>query len=160
MDASEVLNEQLTATFDQNGWFVAIANALSNLTAAQAAWKGPGLEHSIAQILAHLNFYNERHLRRVRGEPSDPAAVDNAATFSPLASSEDAWSREVSRFTTIMSGWRHELSLAAADADGQTLDDHVASVVAHMNLHNAYHAGQIVMLRKLQRSWDPADGVS
>ena len=32
--------------------------------------------------------------------------------------------------------------------------------LAHQNIHNAYHIGQIVLLRKLQGSWDSSQGVS
>ena len=34
------------------------------------------------------------------------------------------------------------------------------SPLAQQNTHNAYHIGQILLLRKLQGSWDPAKGVS
>ena len=32
--------------------------------------------------------------------------------------------------------------------------------LAHQNIHNAYHIGQVVLLRKLQGSWDRSKGVS
>ena len=34
------------------------------------------------------------------------------------------------------------------------------SPLAHQNIHNAYHIGQILLLRKLQGSWNPEKGVS
>ncbi len=34
------------------------------------------------------------------------------------------------------------------------------SPLAQQNIHNAYHIGQILLLRKLQGSWDPSKGVS
>ena len=34
------------------------------------------------------------------------------------------------------------------------------SPLAQQNIHNAYHIGQIVLLRKLQGSWDRTKGVS
>jgi hypothetical protein len=34
------------------------------------------------------------------------------------------------------------------------------SPLAHQNIHNAYHIGQIVLLRKLQGAWDITKGVS
>ena len=34
------------------------------------------------------------------------------------------------------------------------------SPLAQQNIHNAYHTGQIVLLRKLQGSWDRTKGVS
>ena len=32
--------------------------------------------------------------------------------------------------------------------------------IANMNAHNAYHGGQILLLRKLQGAWDPDRGVN
>jgi hypothetical protein len=34
------------------------------------------------------------------------------------------------------------------------------SPLAQQNIHNAYHIGQIVLLRKLQGAWDSSKGVS
>ena len=35
MTPKQILLEQITAIYDQNGWFVALKNALNNLTAQQ-----------------------------------------------------------------------------------------------------------------------------
>jgi len=35
----------------------------------------------------------------------------------------------------------------------------MATTIANMCTHNAYHVGQIVYVRKLQGSWNPAKGV-
>jgi hypothetical protein len=32
-------------------------------------------------------------------------------------------------------------------------------LIAHAGAHNAYHIGQILYVRRLQGSWDPAKGV-
>jgi hypothetical protein len=34
-----------------------------------------------------------------------------------------------------------------------------ASLIAHVGAHNAYHIGEIVMVRKEQGSWDASKGV-
>jgi uncharacterized damage-inducible protein DinB len=35
-----------------------------------------------------------------------------------------------------------------------------SSLLAHVNVHNAHHGGQIVVIRKLQGSWNAKQGVS
>ena len=35
-----------------------------------------------------------------------------------------------------------------------------ATLISNINAHNAHHGGQIVLLRKMQGSWDRAQGVS
>jgi len=39
MTAEETLLEQFTACYDENGWFVALRNAVKNLTAEQTIQK-------------------------------------------------------------------------------------------------------------------------
>src|SRR5215213_149364 len=82
MTTKEILIEQLTVCFDENGWFVALKNALRNLTAEQAAWKPENFDNSIWGTLAHLNFYNERYLKRFNGEALPPSTLENSETFS------------------------------------------------------------------------------
>ena len=67
MTTKEILLKQFTACYDENGWFVALKNAVKNLTAEQANWKTENLDNSIWKILAHLNFYNEAYLKRFKG---------------------------------------------------------------------------------------------
>ena len=67
MTTKETLLEQFTACYDENGWFVALKNAVKNLTAEQAIWKTENLDNSIWEIVHHLNFYNEAYLKRFKG---------------------------------------------------------------------------------------------
>ena len=43
-------------------------------------------------------------------------------------------------------------------ADEKKLEG-MASTIAHIGQHNAYHVGQIIFVRKLQGSWNPEKGV-
>lgn len=166
MTTKEILLEQFTACYDDNGWFVALKNALKNLSAEQASWKSENLDNSIWEILAHLNFYNVAYLKRFKGIAVDYSGTENSETFAAAnGAGDDAWRAEVKKFDTIMSEWR---GLIEAAADGK-FDEAVseknqsawASVLAHVNAHNAHHGGQIVVIRKLQGSWKSAEeGVS
>ncbi len=175
MTTKEILLEQLSVCFDENGWFVALKNALRNLTGEQAAWKPENFDNSIWGTLAHLNFYNERYLRRFNGEEIPPVAIENSETFSTRdnrktftgtseTASEVDWQAEVERFNSIMSGWRSSIQSADEEKLMQAVSTENQSpwweVISNINLHNAHHGGQIVVLRKLQRSWDSSKGVS
>jgi uncharacterized damage-inducible protein DinB len=106
MTTKETLLEQFTACYDENGWFVALKNALENLTAEQAIWKTKNLDNSIWEALAHLNFYNERWLKRFTGEAVSEINVENSETFAGAKEvSEAAWLAEIERFEQIMNGW-------------------------------------------------------
>lgn len=165
MTGKEFLIDQLTMSYDENGWFVALKNGLKNLTAEQAAWKPDALDNSIWGTLAHLNFYNERYLRRFKGEEIPPAAGENSETFAGAdEASESAWQAETEKFDAIMSGWRSAIESATEEKLTQMVSKENQSpwweVISKINAHNAHHGGQIVVIRKLQGSWDASKGVS
>jgi len=165
MTTKEFLIEQFTVCYDENGWFVALKNALRNLTADEASWKTENLDNSIWETLAHLNFYNERYLKRFKGEQLPPSTLENSETFAGAENpSEEDWQAEVERFDRVMSEWRNLLESADEDKLAQAVSAENESpwreVISNINTHNAHHGGQIVVLRKLQGSWDASKGVS
>lgn len=165
MTTKETLLEQFTACYDENGWFVALKNAVKNLTAEQANWKTANLDNSIWEILTHLNFYNEAYLKRFKGMTVDYSGIENSETFAGAETiSEEAWQAEIEKFDSIMSEWRSLLEAADEnkfnEAVSATNSSAWSSLIAHVNAHNAHHGGQIVVLRKLQGSWNAKQGVS
>jgi len=165
MTTKETLLEQFAACYDENGWFVALKNAVKNLTAEQAVWKPENLDNSIWEIVRHLNFYNEAYLKRFKGMTVDYSGTENSETFAGAETvSEEAWQAEIEKFDSIMTEWRNLLEAAESskfdEAVSATNKAAWSSLIAHVNAHNAHHGGQIVVLRKLQGSWDAKQGVS
>ncbi len=165
MTTKEVLLEQFNTCYDQNGWFVAVKNAVHNLSARDACCKPENADNSIWGILAHLNFYNERYLKRFKGETLESLELENSETFAGAENvSEVEWRREVERFDSVMSEWR-KLIEAAEDSRfdepvSETNKSLWGTLIADINAHNAYHGGQIVLIRKLAGNWDNSAGVS
>ena len=60
----------------------------------------------------------------------------------------------VERLNSVMKAWEE----AVQTADDSKLKES-ASQIAHIGAHNAYHLGQIIYIRKMQGSWNPAKGV-
>lgn len=138
---------------------------MNNLTAQDAAWKADGADNSIWGILAHLNFYNERYLKRFKDEPIEKSDLENSETFADAGNaSEEAWQAEIERFDRIMSDWRKAIESADESKFEQSVSAENqspwAEVVGLINTHNSHHGGQIVFIRKLQGSWDASKGVS
>jgi len=161
MSAKEVLIEQHTACYDENNWFVAVKSAIDGLTSEEAAWKPDGADNSIWEEVNHLIFWNERWLQRYRGELKEPQDVENTGTFK---SEESDWHGTCQKLFAVMDGWREKLKVITHEKlDSPVNDQYKApwwSPIAQQNIHNAYHTGQIVLLRKLQGSWDRTKGVS
>jgi uncharacterized damage-inducible protein DinB len=162
MSTKKVLIDQFTKCYDTNGWFVSLKNAIANVTAEQADWKPEGADNSIREILNHLNYYNNAYMLRFKGEDFEYKVADNDETFDH--GEAESWEAEVARFDSIMNEWRTLLEAA----DKKKLRDLAppknevswSILIANINAHNAHHGGQIVMLRKLQGSWDSGKGVS
>lgn len=164
MTTKELLLEQFNISYDENGWFVALKNAIAGLSAEDARWKTENLDNSTWEILAHLNYYNFAYLERFKGVDYVYAISSNDETFEVADTSPEAWQREIERFEAIMDEWRALLT----DADEAKLDEPVseknqdswATLLSNVTMHNAYHGGQIIVVRKLQKSWDASKGVS
>ncbi len=160
MGTKEVLLKQFDNCYDKNEWFVAVKNALESVTEEQAAWKPGGVQHSIRELLSHLIHDNNAFLQRSLGVDYKSHVTSNDETFIPVAGS---WETDVGRFESTMTTLRELIQ----NADESKLSEPTPprnelwqNELANLNAHNAYHGGQIVMLRKLQESWDPAKGVS
>lgn len=161
----EFLLDQFISCYDTNGWFVALKNTLNNLTAEDAAWKADGADNSIWDILAHLNFYNERYLKRFKGEQIESSHLENSETFSGAENaSEENWRAEIENLERVMSEWKNAIEAADESKFSQNVSAENqspwAEIIGLINTHNAHHGGQIVILRKLQGSWDVTRGVS
>ena len=158
----DILLKQFNTCFDTNGWFVATRNAIKGVTAEQADWKPEGADNSIREIINHLNYYNNAYLERFKGNEYEYKVADNDETFDK--GEAPSWEAEAERFDAIMSEFRGLLS----SVDESKFDQSVSAtnpakwseLVANINAHNAHHGGQIVLLRKLQGSWDSGKGVS
>ena len=116
MTMKEFLIDQFTVNYDTEGWFVALGNTLKDLSAADAAWKPDGVDNSIWGIVRHLNFYNERFLRKFKNEPVEELEIENSETFAGADGvSEAAWQAEIERFDRVMSGWRSAFEAATEE---------------------------------------------
>lgn len=161
----QILLEQFSGCYEENGWFVALKNALANITAEQAVWKAEGFDHSVWDAVYHLTFWNERWQKRYLNEPLEKGAIVIAETFqAPEDPTEADWQAAVERLYAVMDFWKETLTNITEEKLGELVSEKYgepwASPLANMNIHNAYHIGQIVVIRKLQGSWDAAKGVS
>lgn len=164
MTVKELLLEQFSSCYDYDSWFVAAMNAVTDLNVEQAAWKPTDDVNCIWETLSHLTYYNHAYLERFKGVDFEYDVSSNNETFSTGEYTEADWRADVERFRNLMDEWR---GLIAA-ADEAKFDEAVPQkeerkwwqLIADVNSHNAYHAGQILLLRKLQGSWNPDKGVS
>ncbi len=100
----------------------------------------------------HLLFWNTNALAKFKGETPPQPPSDNTETFNKFDAKN--WPETVAKLDAVLTAWEQAVE-AAPDARIAAQ----AETIAHIGTHNAYHTGQILEIRKLQGSWDPAKGV-
>jgi uncharacterized damage-inducible protein DinB len=148
----QVLLNQLKTTHNKEEWFAPLNVAIDGITADQANWKPKGADHSIAELANHIIFWNEENLSKFLGEPVPQFSGNNKETFTAVT--KDTWPKTVKKADSVLTAW--ENAIEAAD---ETKLEKWYVIIAHISTHNAYHTGQIVFIRKLQKSWNPDKGV-
>jgi uncharacterized damage-inducible protein DinB len=164
MEIKETLLKQYDRCYNENGWFVAVRNAIDGVTAEQAAWKPEGSDNSIWESLTHITYYNNAYLQRFKGIDFEYDVTDNDETFRGGEPNEEAWRAAVEKFDSVMTEWRGLIEQANESKFSEPVPTNTtriwADLLADVSAHNAYHGGQILLLRKLQGAWNPEKGVS
>lgn len=125
-----------------------------------AAGKPNGAEHSIRRITAHLVFWQDLYLERLAGTER-PSPPHDAAGWpgGDAPRDEREWKALVARFldglaraigaidsaplATVLPRWGGRTRFAGLNG---------------LAVHNAYHLGQVVQLRKMLGAWPPPGG--
>jgi uncharacterized damage-inducible protein DinB len=138
------------------------AATLSSITPADALRRVAGLPHSIADIVAHMAYWQEWFTARCEGRAVPMAA--SAAEGWPAVGG-DAWPMLADRFVAGLDRLadvvaRHEPDAPIAPAmelpmvAGYSFRD----VWEHVAQHNAHHLGQVVVIRQILGIWPPPSG--
>ncbi len=147
------LLEQFSATFDKKQWCVSLRDAVQGLTDMQAKQRIISDEHSIYDLVVHLIFWNDRYLHKLHGQKL-PEVMSNEESFR--LDTDLHFDQLMVKADEVFSRWEVEID-KGLPADEK--NDWVA-IIGNISLHNAYHIGQIVLLRKVQGSWQKEYGVS
>lgn len=150
----ELLAKNWDYAMNTEDWAPPLAMALDGVDHKQALWKPEGAAgNSIWETVNHLTYYKERLLHLLQGLPKWPSVSDNDMTFTVNRTGEEAWQEAVAKLKTIHASLQAEIAkltdaqLSGADSD--VTPEKFMSLI----LHDAYHTGQIILVRKLQGSW-------
>jgi uncharacterized damage-inducible protein DinB len=157
---ADALAAALRDALHGTGQFVDARRVLDALDWRVAGQKPAGAEHSIRRIAAHIVFWQDLYLERLAGAERASPPHDAAGwpgTDAPR--DEREWKALVARFADGLAR-----ATAAIDAAplGLTLPRWGGRTrFAGLNglaLHNAYHLGQVVELRRMLGAWPPPGG--
>lgn len=154
MDAHELFIEPFA--------HISAARALEGLTPEAAEHRIGSAPHSVAEIVAHLRFWQEWFLLRCEGGSAPMAAK-----------AEEGWPEVVPGSWPILrdrflEGLERLEKLGASEARDRRLSPPVEfpplasytvdDALVHTAIHNAHHLGQIILLRQLMGLWPPPSG--
>jgi uncharacterized damage-inducible protein DinB len=137
--------------------------ALAGLAPALADQQPPGTPHSIAEIVAHMTFWQAWFLDRCDGQPT-PIVAPAALGWPAVA--RGSWEAGRERFEAgfarglALSGDSARLDAALAPpVDFPPLATYtIRDALTHVALHNAHHLGQVITLRQQLGAWPPPAG--
>ena len=154
----------LVGALGGEGVYLGPTAVLDGLTAAQAEAKPSGLPHSIAEIVAHLCYWQESFNgcalagftglpeHADEGWPAVPAGEWDTVRARYLASIDAA------KRIAVASGSLNEPLLPPDVSIPLLARESRGSGVLHAAMHNAHHLGQVTTLRQLMGAWPPPGG--
>ncbi|MED2972893.1 DinB family protein [Fictibacillus sp. B-59209] len=171
LELMDIFRMEFDFSWDTETWFLPLESALEGLNSTDASWQPPGGGNTIWQTVNHLNYYNALLVRQINdttprkkasinkpsfgdiGEPPNSKwqAVLAENTFGDIGDPSDSekWKAVLAETRLICENLRKSL----AQVNDSQLDEELVGGLARQILHNVYHIGQIVLIRKQQGSW-------
>ena len=149
MHELELLLALLDEAFDKKSWHGPnLRGALRGLSAHQAAWRPAPGRHNIRELVVHAAYWKYIVRRRLTGEKrgSFPRAGSN---WPAVGAEAGGWKQDVA----LLEAEHRQLRAAvAALKAGRRADwPGVLHMVRGVAAHDLYHAGQVQLLKRLQR---------
>ncbi|WP_417898128.1 DinB family protein [Bacillus haimaensis] len=167
----DVFRMEYDFCWDTETWFAPLESALKGLNSINASWQPPGGGNTIWQTVKHLNYYNALLVKQVNDTTTGENVSNNKATFGDIGETVDSKWKEILAEDTFgyvgdpadSEKWNavladtlqicESLRRSLAQVKDSQLDEELAGRLARQILHNVYHTGQIVLIRKQQGSW-------
>lgn len=153
MKYKSVLIDQIKACYKDKSWISPLKEILIDISAMEATWKNES-NQSIWSLVNHLIFWNEKWLERFNVEQVElDNTINNDDTFyvNPNAINDEKWKETINKLETVFNNWIKVLE----ECDDSKLDTEIPTyfnapwwgVVSNLCIHNAFHIGQIVLIK-------------
>ena len=154
MTNTDLLLALLDEAYDRQSWHgTNLRGSIRGLSAAQADWRPAPRRHSIRDIAVHAAYWKYAVRRRLTGDKRGTFALKGSNWFAPDPAR--SWAADVA----LLGSEHKALRAVVAALSGTTLDRPLlkngrpaAFLVRGIAAHDLYHAGQIQLLKRLQRT--------
>jgi uncharacterized damage-inducible protein DinB len=136
--------------------FTPASRALAGLSAELAVSKLEGWPYSIAQVVAHMLYWQRNDFETIETgeEPPEPTPAEDWPEVGP-----DDWPRLKDEFLASLERSK-AMARDPALLERPILGDRftVGLRMVWFTGHNAYHLGQVVLMRRILGAWPPPGG--
>lgn len=142
---------------DSYGGFTPFARALDGLSPEDAVRVPEGSPHSVADVVAHMTFWQQRFLSMVDG--LEPVPVPHASVGWPTVT-QGEWQGLVAQYLAGRERYK-ELAADETNLERRLREEHpttVGGAVLDFHVHEAHHLGQVILLRRMILAWPPPGG--
>lgn len=151
-EAKTILSDQLLANANDRSWYLSFQEAVDGLSEMEAFWKPDDSSHSIAEIVQHLIFWNERWQAWYKENIVQPGSgINNDDTF--LVRDGDSFAELKEKLLTILLQWQEllEEEQLLSVVNGYPVKAEWWAIISNATTHNAYHIGQLMYIRKMEK---------
>lgn len=139
--------------YAEEGWFTPLKQSLKDISEEGYNFKPDEKTHSIRELVNHLIFWNERWLSRMKGKEPGEFTEKNEITFEG-ETKEQTKDQLIRRLIDNFDEWDKELRSCGEEKmnmilfEGTEYSAKWSQFISSMILHNAYHIGQIMTVKK------------
>ncbi|ULM96517.1 DinB family protein [Peribacillus frigoritolerans] len=153
--AKDVLSDQLLANANDPSWYLPFSDSVKNLSEEEAFWKPNENCNSIVEIVQHLLYWNETWQTRYQKSHVNavPSIGDNNKSF--IIPENKNFNDLKERLLEVLLKWQNLLTEEKVESEVNGFPEPAkwSEILGNASTHNAYHIGQIIYIRKLQKSW-------
>lgn len=154
MDRKSIIHQYWITAAEQEGWYPPYSDALNGVDVDLANWRPTGVAaNTIWETVVHITHFKERLLRRLQ-EHADPHISSNDDTFIVHGTGKQNWEDAVRKLFLVHRQLQDALAnLREEDLDKPSPNEPIGAQFMDLIVHDAYHTGQIILIRKLRGAW-------
>ena len=158
---ADPIRQAFISAIEGDGAYVSPMTSIEAVSAAQARKRVKRGLATIWEQFAHMVFWQDVMLTRMRGQvpPPVPHDADGWPKMPSVKGQDESWAGLVAHFAAgLKEAERITKRAKLGDKMGPQTKRTFANQIMHLSIHNAYHAGQIVSLRRIIGNWPPPSG--
>jgi hypothetical protein len=143
----QLLLEVLAQAFDRRSWHGPnLAGSLRGLSPVERAWRPAPGRHNAWEIAVHAAYWKYTVWRQLTGAKRGSFTLVGSDWFERPAGGA-TWAADAA----LLEHWHHRLLEAVRGAPTSSWNERRRWLVSGIAAHDLYHAGQIQLLKRLQR---------